>query len=362
MAVANPETVLQELRRDVARGLPPVVVLLGPSQYFRTQAFDAVLAALPAGADRRLVDGEEKRDGSELQDLRGGALFAREACLCVRRADAWLRDHAEAIERTLGRMAKGCHLVVEAAKVDKRTRLGKLLCEHKVYEFRDLYADPYSPGDSPLQTELVRWIAGRGKELGVPLTPEAAYLVLGAVGKDPAETMAELERLRARLGAVAKPLGPDDLRGRLSARSESSPFEFTEALLAGDRRRALRSLHAMFLRSVRGKEGEVMRREQIVLVLLNWLRTTCQQVLQGRLLVDAGTRLSEVPAQVGVRVFAERFQEQVRKNDAAHLRRGLHALLDVQRAMRTSGEEPDLLLERLVLRWFAKAPAEDLAW
>src|SRR5262245_34443551 len=173
MAIPNPERELQRLEREIERGLPPCLLLLGPSGWFRTQAFERALAKVPPGAELRIVDGTHKSDGKELGLLRGGALFARAACLAVRRAHDWLAAHAEELERLVPKIAKGSALLLETPKLDRRTRLGKLLVERAlVVEFRDLYAEPYGARASPLEAELVQWLVQRSRACGIPVTPE----------------------------------------------------------------------------------------------------------------------------------------------------------------------------------------------
>src|SRR5690606_79460 len=108
--------------------------------------------------------------------------------------------------------------------------------------------------------EVVRWLLARSRRLGVGLTAEAACLLVAQVGSSLAELLAELGRLRDQLGADSKraPLGPRDLQGKLTVGFESTPFELAEAVLEGDKRRALRSVQAMFARGVRDRGGKTM--------------------------------------------------------------------------------------------------------
>jgi hypothetical protein len=145
---------------------------------------------------------------------------------------------------------------------------------------------------------------------------------------------------------------------------ESTPFEFAEAVLDGDRRRAVRSVHAMFARGVRGKDGKVGTDTGGVLPFTaNWLHRTLANVHEARLLLDDGVPSRELPARFGVRQFGDRFVAQVEKNPAGRLLRGILALHDCQRRQRLTGEEPQTLLERFLTQWFDDAPiasAEDL--
>lgn len=351
MAVPNPERELQRLDQDLQKGLPSCVVLLGPGDWFRTRAFDQVLTRVDPKADLRTLDGDQKTDGKELAALRGGGLFAKSSVLAVRRAEDWIAARADELPALLPKIPKGSLLVVEAKKLDKRTRLGKALAEREsVYEFRDLYAEPWDARASPLEAELVVWVVQKSRAAGAALTPEAAWLLVSTVGKDPGELLAELGRLRHSVGATKGPLRPEDLRGHVHASFQSNPFEFAEALLQRDRRRALRALGAMFARGVKDKDGGSIDAGGVFPFVTSWLQQALAQVFAGRAELDRGTPLHEVPARVGVRVFQDRFQKQVQANDRAKLERLLEALLHCQRQLRSSGEDPQLLLESLVAR------------
>jgi DNA polymerase III delta subunit len=205
-------------------------------------------------------------------------------------------------------------------------------------------------------------VVGRARAIGVALQPEAAWLLVAQVGKAPTQIVAELGRLRDRLGADSKraPLKPSDLRGKLTTSFESTPFEFADAVLGGERKDAYRSLRAIFDRGMRSKDGKPMDPGGLFPFTTSWLYQSLARALEGRWLVDAGASEGDVVAQTGVRQFVDRFVAQVRKHDAATLRRGLLALHACQRASRLTGEEPDVLLERFLGMWFDGAPIPSL--
>ncbi|MFN7671735.1 MAG: DNA polymerase III subunit delta [Planctomycetota bacterium] len=399
MAVPNPEDELQRLGKLLQKGLPPVVLITGGNDPFRAEAVDRALAAVPKDVDLRVLDAWEERasggggaeegggdddgddDGAgadaaagracaELQDLRGGGLFARASCLVVRRGSGWWQRHAESAAALLPRFGKGCSLLVEAPKLDKRKKAAQQLVKQVAeaggfFEFRELYDLPFDRARGPLEGELCKWLVARALKLGVPLTPEAAWLVVMQVGKATPELLAELQRLRDRVGAdpKRKPLAPADLRGQLTCSFGSTPFELAEAVLADDRRAAWRSARAMFDRGVRAKDGKQMDAAGVLPFATSWLHGQFAAALEGRQLLDAGVSERDVAQKCGVFQFVDRFVATIRRHPAARLRRGLLAVHACQRLARLTGEEPDALLERFLAQWFDGAPipaAEDL--
>jgi len=401
MAAPNGEDELTRLGKLVQKGLPPLLVVTGVNDPFRAEAVDRAVAAVPKDAELRLVDAGDERGGGggggdddggsdddgdggvetaaadaatascpELQDLRGGGLFARAAFVVVRRASGWWQRHGGAVAAALPRFGKGCGLVVEAPKLDKRKKavqqlLKQLADAGALFEFRELYDMPFDRTRSPFEGELCKWVVGRAQKLGVPLQLDAAWLLVMQVGKAIPELLAELQRLRDQLGAdpKRKPLAPADLRGKLTCSFGSTPFELAEAVLGDDRRAAWRSVRAMFERGVRSKDGKAMDPAGVLPFATSWLFGQFAQALEGRQMLDAGVSDRDLPQKCGVFQFADRFVANVRRHGQPRLRRGIQALHACQRQSRLTGEDADALMERFLAQWFDGAPipsAEDL--
>lgn len=379
MAVPNPALELKRLDTLVRGGLPPIVLVHGASEFFRTKAIERLLSAVPKDAELRTVDGAEVRGNEDadddadagaatvpvLQDLRGGGLFASATIVAVRRGANWWKKHSASVAEIAPKIQQGSSLLVEAPKLDKRkkaaaTLFKQLAADGAVFEMRDLYDMPYDRARGPLEGELCKWVGQVSKKLGVPLTPESAWLVISQVGKSPAELLGELERLRDQMGSdpVRGALAPKDLAGKLTVSFESTPFEFAEAVLGGDRRSAQRSLAAMFQRGVKQQDGKAMDSGGVLPFTTSWLFRQISVVYEGRILFDSGTSMRDIPSRCGVRQFADRFVEQVKQNDQEQLQRGITALNACLRKSRILGEDGEALLERFLAQWFDGVPIE----
>ncbi len=399
MAAPSPVAELERLAKLLGNGLPPLLLLYGEGAWFRGQAVALALAAVPKDAELRIVDAvaerlaggggggdgdddaDDERDGAAtaepvepaatdvveglpvLQDLRGGGLFARTAFVVVRRGGAWWANHVEAVAAAVPGFGKGCGLVIEAKKLDRRKKAAQALVKTATaagacFEFRELYDLPFDRNDPPEKGELCRWLQAEAAKRGVPLQPAAAWLVVQQVGTSCADLVAEIDRLRGVLGAgsAKKPLTPADLHGKLTVSFESTPFEFAAAVLAEDRAAAWRSLRAIFDRGVRSKDGKPMDRGGLLPFVTSWMFGQLVKTYEGRQLLDDGVSLRDVAARVGVFQFQERYVRQVEKHRLPRLAQGLLALQQCQRLSRTTGEEPDVLLERFLRAWFDGAP------
>ena len=381
MATPHPERELDRARKLAKAGLPRLVVACGKEAFFRGEAMDLLLAAVPkdaelvtiegldvadtrgGGAEDELEDAEEAaapvvaNAGAvpELQVLRGGGLFAKRAFLVVRRADKWVKRHGTALLAFLPKVAAGSGLVLELQSLDRRTKLAKALdAAGEFLEFRELYERPFGRDDGEIAGELVQWVVQRASAMGVPLSAEAALLMTAQVGKAPSELAAELQRLRDQFAGApkGKPLQPADLRGKLSVQFESTPFELAEAVLNREKEKAWRSLRGMFERGVRQRDGRRMDQQGVFPFAVSWLFQSMAKLHEGRQLMEQGANARDVAGRLGVKAFAERFTAQLQRSTEPMLREGLLALLECQRRMRLQGDDPELLLEQFLMQWF----------
>lgn len=345
----NPELELDRLRKQLAQGLPRVLLLVGPSRFFRGEALDLAVAAVPPGSEVRVLDGAQETDGNELQDLRGSGLFTTGRVLAVRRADEWLQEHSERLLAVLPKIGSQHALVLELTKMDARFKLSKELAAAGArFEFRELYATAFGRDDDLLGGELVSWVVKRGSELGLELAKDAALLLVGTTGKDPAELLAELRRLALRLRGRRGPIRADTLRGELAVGFRSDQFEFARALLARNRAAAERSLHGMFEHGLQGRESAT-ESSGLLAMTVHWLFRELTSLWRARRLVDEGLPLRELAATLRVPPQGvDRLQQQVRVWSRPALRRALLALHELQREMRRSSEDEHALLSQLV--------------
>lgn len=391
MAVPHPDVELTRLQKLVAKGLPPVLLITGTNDWFRGEAMRIVLAAMPADAEVKILDAVEERaaggaaeeedddadddaddapieSSPQLQELRGSGLFARRSFLVVRRGANWWKNQHAAVALHAPKFANGSGLVLEATRLDRRKKAAAAFVKSVAdagafFELRDLWDQPYDRSRGPLEGELCQWVVKQAQKAGVPLDPQAAWMVVQQVGKSLSELLAELGRLRDRFPAAQrkKALSVADLRGVLTTSFESTPFELAEAVLEGDRKKAWRSVHAMFDRGVRKKEGSVGDASGVLPFATHWLQQQIANVYEGRVLLDSGVSVQDLPGRCGVRQFPERFVASVKRNDGRRLIHGLRALHHCQRMSRSTGEDAQALLERFLVMWFDGAPIPSLA-
>jgi hypothetical protein len=114
----------------------------------------------------------------------------------------------------------------------------------------------------------------------------------------------------------------------------------------------------MFARGVRQQDGKVMDTGGLLPFTSSWLFRQMGQVYEGRVLLDSGVSMRDVPGRAGARQFADRFLAQVKQCSIAKLNRGVTALHACQRKSRLRGTDPEVLLERFLAQWFDGAAIE----
>lgn len=191
----------------------------------------------------------------------------------------------------------------------------------------------------PTGAQLERWVAQRVKAAGASMTPEAARLLIEAVGDNPRALMSEIEKLSVYAGkgatidaAAIWALTPD-LR-------QSRGFDLTDALARRQRDRALALLH------------EFLADGQQPLYILGMIVSQTRTLIQVKALSARGLRAQEIAATAGLAPFVvEKSLPLARQFTAEQLNAAHHAALDVDVALKNSRMTPEMALDMLILRF-----------
>ncbi len=371
MAAPNPEKEISRLasllRADPA---PSVFVFQGQQRWFRDRALDLVKDKLGAQGDvfehdASSGEGSANDAAGFLMDLRTRSLFGGQKVLMLRSAERWLKSHGKLLAEVLDGLAPGNALVIEVAKLDGRSALAKKLKKlGAVFDFRNLYDKPFGDRGPATSAELVQWVCARAKSKKLRLSPASALFMTQVVGNDPGQLEGEMDLLASQF--AGKEITPETMREVLTVSFGSSQFEFVDALLEKDAQKALRSVHAMFREGLRDRDGKRMDKGAIFPMAMAWLVQSIATLIEGRHAIDQGESGHSVVQRMGG-YFKDRFERQLRGLDTPALANIHAAAMRAERRLRSSGEEPDILLERLVCETCLKhrctlLGAEDKAW
>jgi DNA polymerase-3 subunit delta len=308
-----------ELDRALAAGRPePLYLLVGCEGYLRDVAAQRITEAALSGT---LLREFNESPFSLLSDAAMSAIAAAEQMpmmserRVVRIKDfAKLRDaDEEVIIRYLQRPAESTVMIFSAEDLDKRKKLTKsLLATCAVVEF-----------PAVKDAEAKAWARTRLKELKTTADDRVLTELIRLVGTNLQTLSSELEKLSAaavKTNQITMVMVED-----LIARSrELSNFDLGDQLVAGDRKRALETLHRLL-------EDDVAPVMLVGLIAGNYHRLALAKELLKRGKRDEVYRLIYGPP-----AKRDAFMNTLQRSDSAKITRGLKLIADADLAIKTS--------------------------
>lgn len=319
-----------ELERSLREGLRPLYLLLGPEIYLRRTAAQAIA---DAALSRTLLREFNESGFSLLSDPVQSAIAAAEQLpmmsdmRVVRIRDfARLRENDEdVLIRYLNNPSPSTVMIFTADELDKRKKSSKVLLDVcTVVEFLPLK-----------DAEAKAWVKTRLKELKITADDQVLSELIRLVGTDVQPLFNEVDKLAsaaANTGRITQAL-VDELIGRTR---ELSNFELGDHLLAGNRKRALETLHRLL------EDGA----EPVMLVGL--IAGNYHRLALGKSLLARGGR-EEVFRNISLPPFKrDTYISTLQRSTAAKIARGIQLTAAADLAIKTSQATPRLQLEMLV--------------
>jgi len=319
-----------ELERSLREGLRPLYLLLGPEVYLRRAAAQTITEA---ALSRTLLREFNESSFSLLSDAVQSALAAAEQLpmmsdmRVVRIRDfARLREADEDILiRYLNNPSPTTVMIFIADDLDKRKKSSKVLLDTcAVVEF------------APLKdAEAKAWAKSRLKELKVSADDQVLSEVIRLVGTDVQTLANELEKLASAAAGTSR-ITLDNVDELIGRSRELSNFELADHLMAGNRKKALETLHRLL------EDGA----EPVMLVGL--IAGNYHRLALGKHLLARGGR-EEVFRNIALPPFKrDSYISTLQRSTAAKIARGIQLIAAVDLAIKTSQATPRLQLELLV--------------
>jgi DNA polymerase III subunit delta len=238
----------------------------------------------------------------------------------------------DALKDYLRAPAETTALVFTSDALDNRRNIATMLrkaCE--VVSF-----DPLDEREAAPQ-----WIRDYVARAGRFIEPQAAAYLVGMVGVDLMRLSTELDKLINYAGEKGRIGNPEIDELVLNSR-EHSNFELTDAVLDGDRRRALSLLDRIYANASE-------RPETLSLLILGAIASNYRKMLAAKELMRRNAPHAEVAKAVGMPPFiVTRFNERVRKIDTGRILRGIARIAETDVALKTSLATPRLQIEVLI--------------
>ena len=320
-----------ELDRSLREGLRPLYLLLGSEVYLRRVASQTITEA---ALSRTLLREFNESAFSLVSDPVQSAIAAAEQLpmmsdtRVVRIRDfAKLREADEdSLIRYLNNPAPSTVMIFIADELDKRKKSSKVLLDTcTVVEF------------APLKdVEAKAWVKTRLKELKVTAEDQVLSEFVRLVGTDVQTLFNELEKLASAAASGGNRITLDLVDELIGRSRELSNFELADHLMAGNRKKALETLHRLL------EDGA----EPVMLVGL--IAGNYHRLALGKHLLTRGGR-EEVFRNINLPPFKrDSYISTLQRSTATKIARGIQLTAAADLAIKTSQATPRLQLELLV--------------
>ncbi len=173
------------------------------------------------------------------------------------------------------------------------------------------------------------------------IEPAAAAYLVGMVGGELLRLSTELDKLMTYVGERGR-IGRQEVDELVLNSREHSNFELTDAILEGNRRRALNLLDRIYANASESSQS-------LSLMILGAVASNYRKMLGAKELMRQNAPNSEVAKAVGMPPFAvTRFNERVRKIETEQIVRGITRIAETDVALKSSLATPRLQLELLI--------------
>ncbi len=327
-----------EFFRQLERGqIAPLYLFEGEEVYLRAQALNRLIDKAVDEAVRDFnVDTVSVAEG----DLDKALTLARQMpMISVRRAVVvtgfelindeqqleQLKDYFRApVETTV--------LVFVSDRLDSRRNISTLLR-------KACHVVSFDPLDE--REAAPRWVADYVARAGCFIELSTAAYLVGMIGTELQRLSCELDKLIAYAGGSGR-ITRNDIDELVHYSREHSNFELTDALLEGDRRRALTLLDHIFANSSESPQA-------LAPMILGAIASNYRRMLAAKELIRQNAPNSEVAKAVGLPPFkAGYFNEKVRRTETESILSAIERIAEADVALKSSLATPRLQLELLI--------------
>lgn len=334
MPTSGAERLLEQLAKGKA---PAAVLLLGSDPYWRDLCRKKLVETLVPEEMRGWAVGRVSAKDTDVGEVAGRAqmrpMMAPRQVLFVGDTEGWEKGSPDALKHTLAALgayfsdpAPFTVLVLEAEKLDQRTRFAKLLGEHAlVVELDVAGADP-----SRLAEQMAR-------ERGVQMDSAALAALVEATAGRAARMSTEIEKLACYAGETGR-ISAADVRALVVAEGSAQVWELARLLASGERGSALALVDDLM------SKGETAPR---LVGALAWM----YRKLVAASAISPGASQWQAARQLGMRPEAASTAiEHSHRLSRAQLSDSLLALAEADSRLKSTGADDHGLMEFLIAR------------
>lgn len=319
----------------------PAYLIVGEDSYLRTCQREAIIAASVPEEARVFAVAQFSLQRTPLAEVLARAatrpLLSPHQVLILSDVEGLDDEQLTQLEEYFAAPADFTVLVFEAEKVDRRTRLWRLLEENCEV------LSAASPEGGAAEAEAVKLHA---REFGVALDPQAVEELTYAVGNDQGLIRNELVKLQAYVGG-RRAVTAGDVAAVVTPARQFSVFDLADLLAERRRPEALARLRQLL---------EAGESPMGIVGLLAWLY---RQLLQAQALPRDTPAWKVAQVLRAPRARVEGLLRQARRFPPDEVRRAFAALLDADVALKSSPPNPAAVVEMLIARLTAVKAEEE---
>jgi DNA polymerase-3 subunit delta len=327
-----------DFHRQLQAGqIRPLYLLEGEEAYLRDQALEKLIA--------RAVDGAVRDFNVTTISVAQGNL---DEALALARQYPMISSHRVVVvtgfeslndEKQLERLkdylrdpAPTTALVFVSSGLDNRRNIATMLRKTcQVVTFDELDDREAAP----------RWLMDYVSRAGAFIEQSVAAYLVGMVGADLRRLVSEADKLINYIGGKGR-IGREEIDELVRYTREHSNFELTDAIIEGNRKRALELLDHLFVNASENPQT-------LSLMILGAIASQYRRLMMAKELMRQNAPNSEIAKAVSMTTYmVGRLNEKARKMEAAAILRGIERIAQTDVALKSSLATPRLQLELLI--------------
>lgn len=324
----DPRLILQELQA----GRSDIYLLHGEEDFFINEALTliehTVLGEMNRDFNYDAFYGKEASVSQIVDVAETLPMMAPKRLVIVRDADKWVDSDWSQMEAYLARPSDMTLLVFVMKSVDKRKKTHKKLIEiSTVFEFK-----------KPFDNQVPIWIQYIAKKWGSRIDPDAVTLLHQFVGSSLSDVNNEMQKLSQFVGAD-RPIEAKDVISIVSNIKVQTVFDLSRAIGECDKARALLCL------------SQLLSHGQNEVGILALVSRHVRILRSVKMAQKEGVKGPQLASKVGVSpYFISEYEKQVRHWSDKKIETTFRALLDVDRALKSSPVSSHIWLENFVIQ------------